>query len=118
MMRFLSALFIIISFFIAQHKFALIVTLMSISWGAVAGSFLAPYVYGLFWKRTTRAGAAAGMVTGLCLAIYLSLHWGPAMTPVAASVAMLVPFAVVPAVSLITKPVSREVIDRAFSISE
>ena len=78
MMRFLSALFIIISFFIAQHKFALIVTLMSISWGAVAGSrSWLRTGYGLFWKRTTRAGAAAGMVTGLCLAIYLSLHWGP-----------------------------------------
>lgn len=28
---------------------------MGISWGALAGAFLAPFLYGLYWKRTTKA---------------------------------------------------------------
>ena len=27
--------------------------LMGISWGALAGAFLAPFLYGLYWKKTT-----------------------------------------------------------------
>ncbi|MFQ3620440.1 MAG: sodium:solute symporter family protein, partial [Spirochaetales bacterium] len=47
MMRFLSSLFIILSYFIARYDFAIIITLMSLSWGTVAGSFMAPFLYGL-----------------------------------------------------------------------
>ena len=28
---------------------------MGVSWGALAGAFLAPFLYGLYWKRTTKA---------------------------------------------------------------
>ena len=28
-------------------------------WGALAGAFLAPFLYGLYWKRTTKAGCWA-----------------------------------------------------------
>lgn len=119
MMRVVAAIFIAISFVIASHEFSLIVTLMSLSWGAVAGAFLAPYVYGLFWRPATRAGALAGMLTGLGIAVI----WGgslvasdqPSLAPVAASVAMLVPFLVVPAVSLFTTTPSSALLDRAFS---
>ena len=114
MMRFLSGLFIVISFFIARYKFAVIVTLMSLSWGAVAGTFMAPYLYGLFWKRTTRAGAVAGMFTGLFLAIGLFFYLGPSKSPIASSIAMIVPFFVVPVVSLFTQPPEQKVIDTAF----
>jgi Na+/proline symporter len=65
LMRSLCGFFIAVSYFIALFRPAWIVSLMSISWGAVAGSFLAPYLYGLFWKRTTKLGAYAGMWTGL-----------------------------------------------------
>ena len=118
MMRFLSGLFILISFLIARYRFAVIVTLMSVSWGAVAGAFLAPYMYGLFWRRTTRSGAAAGMFTGLALAVGLFFAMGPSQAPVAASIAMIVPFAVVPVVSMATRPPSRACLDRAFGSSD
>lgn len=114
MMRFLSALFIIISFFIARYEFAIIITLMSLSWGAVAGTFMAAYIYGLYWKRTTLAGAAVGMVTGLTTSVTLFYVLGPANSPIASSIAMIVPFFVIPAVSLFTKAPDKELIDKAF----
>ena len=114
MMRFLSALFIIISYFIARYYFAIIITLMSLSWGAVAGSFMAPFLYGLFWKRTTLAGVYAGMLTGLATSVTLFFYWGEAWSPLASSVGMLLPFLVVPLVSLLTKPPAEGVVETAF----
>ena len=114
MMRFLSALFIIISYFIARYDFAIIITLMSLSWGAVAGSFMAPFLYGLFWKRTTLAGVYAGMLTGLATSVTLFFYWGEALSPLASSVGMLLPFLVVPLVSLLTKPPAEGVVETAF----
>jgi Na+/proline symporter len=62
--RVCCAAFILASYFIALFNPSWIVALMSLSWGAVAGAFLAPYMYGLYWRRTTKAGAIAGMVAG------------------------------------------------------
>ncbi|HOP62048.1 MAG TPA: sodium/solute symporter [Spirochaetota bacterium] len=114
MMRFLSALFIIISYFIARYEFAIIITLMSLSWGAVAGTFMAAYIYGLYWKRTTLAGAAAGMVTGLLTSIILFFKLGASNSPIASSIAMILPFVVIPVVSMFTKPPEDELVEKAF----
>ncbi len=120
MMRVVAAVFIALSFFIASNELAVIVTLMSLSWGAVAGAFLAPFVYGLFWRSTTRAGALAGMLTGLGVALlwggYLVITDQQELIPVAASVAMMVPFLVVPVVSSFTAPPEPALLDRAFSV--
>ncbi len=114
MMRFLSALFIIISFFIARYEIAIIITLMSLSWGAVAGTFMAAYIYGLYWKRTTLAGAAAGMITGLLTSVVLFYVMGAANSPIASSIAMIVPFIIIPVVSIFTTPPDSELVDKAF----
>lgn len=114
MMRFLSGLFILISYMIARYQFSFIVTLMSLSWGVVAGGFLAPYVYGLYWKRTTRVGAKAGMFSGITTAIVLFYALGPDKSPIASSIAIIVPFIVVPVVSLMTKKPSPRRIVKAF----
>jgi len=114
MMRFLSGLFIILSFFIARYELGVIVTLMALSWGAVAGAFMAPFLYGLYWKRTTRAGVAAGMATGLALDIALFFILGPSNSPIASTAAMIAPFLVVPAVSVLTRPPAEKIIRRSF----
>lgn len=114
LMRVLSAVFIVFSFVIALKKFDIIVTLMSLSWGAVAGSFMAPYLYALYWKRTTRAGVWAGMLTGLTTAVGLFYLLGPAKSPLASSIAMVLPFAVVPLVSFCTRPPDTAAVQRAF----
>jgi len=114
MMRFLNGVFILFSLLVAKYELAIIVTLMSLSWGAIAGSFMAPYVYGLFWKRATRLGAEAGLFTGLALSIALFFILGPANAPLASSIAMLAPFVVIPLVSLFTRPPEPKLLDQAF----
>jgi cation/acetate symporter len=55
---------------VAAQKPADIVFLVSAAF-SIAGSALFPaLVLGVFWKRTTAAGAVAGMVTGLAVALY------------------------------------------------
>jgi SSS family solute:Na+ symporter len=114
MMRFLSAVFVGFSFFIAKYELAIIVTLMSLSWGAIAGAFMAPFLYGLYWKRATAAGIYAGMIAGLSVSVGLFYFWGAAKSPLAASVGMIVPFLIVPLVSWFTSPPPRETVDKAF----
>lgn len=114
MMRFLSGIFIVISYFIARYEFAFIVMLMSLSWGVIAGGFLASYIYGLYWKRTTLLGAKIGMISGMLTAVVLFFALGPQKSPVSASIAMIVPFFVVPAVSLFTKKVNKRILVKAF----
>ena len=55
-MQALIVFFIVISVVIALDPPTFIAQLMGISWGALAGAFLAPFLYGLYWKGVTRAG--------------------------------------------------------------
>lgn len=114
MMRYLSGVFIVFSYFIARYELAIIVTLMSLSWGVVAGSFMAPYFYALYWRKTTKAGVYAGMFTGMALAIVLFYKLGPANSPMASTIAMLVPFVVVPLVSVFTKAPEAVLVKKSF----
>ena len=50
-------------------NFSMIAQMMGVSWGALAGSFLAPFLYGLYWKRTTKASVAVSFVFSSCLMI-------------------------------------------------
>ena len=43
--------------------------LMGISWGALAGCFLAPFLYGLYWKKTTKAAVWVCFVSGLSITL-------------------------------------------------
>ena len=68
LMRIFVGVFILISAVIAilQYKFnfSFIAQLMGLSWGALAGAFLAPFLYGLYWKRTTKAAVWASFLFG------------------------------------------------------
>jgi SSS family solute:Na+ symporter len=118
LMRVLSGVFIIISYFIARYKIAIIVTLMSLSWGAVAGSFMAVYFYGLYWKRATKIGAWAGVLSGLLVVIIsflvLGLSGYDKNAPIIASIAMIVPFIIIPIVSSFTQPPDNAIVNKAF----
>ncbi|MDR1863821.1 MAG: sodium/solute symporter [Treponema sp.] len=114
MMRFLSAVFIVISYFISRFQISIIVYLMSLSWGVVSGSFAAPYILSLYSKRVTKAGAYAGLITGTAVMIVLFFVLGAGNSPLAASIAIIVPFIVVPLVSAFTAPPEKDLIDRAF----
>ncbi len=58
------------SVFIAQ--------MMGVSWGALAGAFLAPFLYGLYWKKTTKAAVISSFIFGTGLEIIqlcISVGW-------------------------------------------
>ena len=68
-MRLFIVFFIIVSAAIAILKDTLNITfiaqMMGISWGALAGSFLAPFLYGLYWKKVTRPAVWASFAFGV-----------------------------------------------------
>ncbi|MDR2445262.1 MAG: sodium transporter [Spirochaetaceae bacterium] len=116
MMRFLSLLFIIVSYFISRFQISIIVYLMSLSWGAVSGSFAAPYIYGLYWRRTSKAAAYAGLLGGLVIEITLFFILGPSNSPLSASIAIIAPFIIVPVVSTFTPPPEKSLLDKVLPV--
>ena len=71
LMRVLIIFFIALSAVIAILKdsiwkdFVFIAQMMGVSWGALAGSFLAPFLYGLYWKKTTRPAVWTSFAFGV-----------------------------------------------------
>jgi len=98
-----SIFFILLSMILAFFKPAVIVTILSISWGAIASVFLGPFIWGIFNKKVTRMGAIAGSVGGLLICIILFVVWGAKMVPQAGSVGMLASLTLVPMFSLFGK---------------
>jgi solute:Na+ symporter, SSS family len=91
---------------------------MVMSWGTLSAVFLAPFVYGLFWRRATRAGAWAAIAAGLAAAFVLFPAWGGDGVPLAGAIATLLPLAVLPAVSLLTRAPEASIVARAFGEDE
>ncbi len=75
-MRILIVFFIVLSAVIAILKdtiwsdFVFIAQMMGVSWGALAGAFLAPFLYGLYWKKTTRAAVWASFGFGVGMMVF------------------------------------------------
>ena len=131
-LRLLVVFFILISAVIAIIKdaygFTFIAQMMGVSWGALAGAFLAPFLYGLYWKRTTRGSVLACFIAGcgieiLQLIISLSgknfsiswLNYIFASSVRSGAVAMVVGLILVPIVSLCTKKPDTQKVDAIFS---
>ena len=110
---------------IMQHKSSVtfIAQLMGISWGALAGSFLAPFLYSLYWKGTTKASCWASFAFGSGLMI-VNMLWRPALPEILRSpinsgaIAMLAGFVIVPLVSFFTKAPDRRFTDALFACYE
>lgn len=122
--RALIVVFIIISVILAiiQYKsnVTFIAQLMGVSWGAMAGAFLAPFLYGLYWKRTTKAGCMASFIFGaglmICNMLFRDAFPVLLKSPInAGALAMIAGLIIVPVVSLITKKPDQKEIDKIFS---
>jgi len=115
LMRVLCAVFIALSVYIALRP-TFIMTLMALSWGTIAGSFLAPYLYGLFWRGTTKAGAWAGLLTGFGISVIFPIIYrmNSGVIPTIGSAAMIVPLFIVPLVSLFTPAFSEEHLQKVY----
>ncbi len=113
-MRVMIVFFIVISVVIAMDPPAFIAQLMGISWGALAGAFLAPFLYGLYWKKATRAAVWASFICGVGITVSnLFLKFTNAIN--AGALAMVAGLIVVPVVSLLTKVKDPAGVDRIFA---
>ena len=112
-MRVLIAFFIIVSVILALNPPTFIAQLMGISWGALAGAFLGPFIYGLYWKKTTKISVWASFIVGIGITLAnMFLNFTSPIT--AGALAMLSSLVVVPLVSLFTPKLTEESTDAIF----
>ncbi len=112
-MRVFIVVFIVISVVLAINPPTFIAQLMGISWGALAGAFLAPLLYGLYWKGVTRIGVWAGFVSGVGITVAnMFFKWTSPIN--AGAISMIAGLVVVPVVSLITPKLDKGEIDFSF----
>jgi len=113
-MRVLIMFFIAISLLIALNPPTFIAQLMGISWGALAGAFLAPFMLGLYWRGVTTASVWACFVWGVGITVVNMLLGNPINPINCGAIAMVGGFPVVWLVSLVTKKMSEKTVDQIF----
>lgn len=134
-MRIFIVFFILVSAAIAIFKdshpqVTFIAQMMGVSWGALAGAFLAPFLYGLYWKGVTKASTVVCFIWGCGIALlqlYITLiqadisGWGTVLAYIFKSsinsgvIAMVGGLIIVPVVSLFTAKQSKEKVDEIFA---
>jgi cation/acetate symporter len=116
---------VIIAGYFGIHPPAFVAQVVAFAFGLAASSFFPVIIMGVFWKRATKEGAMAGMLTGIVFtAAYIiyfkfmhpelntAAHWWFGISPEGIGmIGMLINFAVVGAVSLVTKAPPRDVQD-------
>jgi Na+/pantothenate symporter len=112
-MRLFIAVFIVISAVIAivqaKSTVTFIAQLMGISWGALAGAFLAPFVCVLYWKKTRRLAVVVNFIFApvvmLANLFYGAYFPGLLQSPINCGAAvMLSGFIIVPLLSIFPAP--------------
>ena len=128
--RIFVVVFIAISAFIAIYQtqsknesVKFIAQLMGVSWGALAGAFLAPFLYGLYWKKTTKLACWVSFIFGAGIML-LNLFARSIFPPILQSpincgaLAMIAGLIIVPVVSLLTPKPDKNLVDDAFACYE
>ncbi|MDR0697438.1 MAG: sodium:solute symporter family protein [Christensenellaceae bacterium] len=135
LMRLLCLFFIFLSAILAIKRIDAIVTLMSLSWGTIAGCFIGPYIYGLYSKKTTATAALVSISSGLIVTLTLVLVFGftespsnstfgvvlktgVSRAPLIGVIAMALSMIITPIVSLFTKKPSDSLLRKAFNLKE
>ena len=113
-MRVLIVFFIVISLMIALNPPTFIAQLMGISWGALAGAFLAPFMLGLYWRGVTTVSVWACFIWGVGLTVVNMLAGNPINPIDCGAIAMLGGFPVVWIVSLLSPKMNRNIVDKIF----
>ena len=124
MMRAFIVVFIAVSVVIAilQYKsnVTFIAQLMGVSWGALAGAFLAPFLFGLYWKKTTKAACWVSFLFSSVVMI-LNMTVRSAFPQIlqspinAGAFCMLAGLVLVPLVSLVTPKPDKKLVEDAFN---
>lgn len=121
-MRILLVFFILCSVVLAlfppKSVAQFIAQLMGISWGALAGAFLAPFLYGLYWKGVTRAAVWASFACGIGVTVS-NLFLSYIASPInAGAIAMVLGLVVVPVVSWLTPKMEEKEVNNIFECLE
>ena len=131
--RGLIVVFILISAVIAilqyYNNFGFIAQMMAVSWGALAGAFLAPFLYGLYSKKTTKAAVWFSYIYGVgVMVLYLIYNlwlknyftlpafWASPLN--LGALVMLTGLIFVPIISLFTKKPDAKKVAEMFSCYE
>ena len=122
--RVLIGVFIAISAVLAIIQYnsnvSFIAQLMGVSWGALAGAFLAPFLYGLYWKRTTKVACMVSFAFST-LVMLANVLWRSAFptllqSPInAGAFCMLAGMVIVPLVSAFTKSPDKAKVEQIFA---
>ena len=106
-----------------QSSVTFIAQLMGVSWGALAGAFLAPFLYALYSKRVTKA---ACWICFLFSSVLMVAHifFRPSFPEIIQSpincgvAAMVAGLGIVPLASLFTPKPDKGLVDNAFACYE
>ena len=128
--RGLIVVFIVVSAVIAilqyYYNVGFIAQMMGVSWGALAGAFLAPFLYGLYSKKTTKAAVWFSYVYGVGVMLLYLLYslWLKNIFTLPAffasplnlgALVMLTDLIFVPIISLFTKKPDAKKVDEIFA---
>lgn len=129
--RVLCLIFVGLSYVFATKNITIIVNIMSFSWGIVSGCFIGPYIWGIYSKKVTKAGAWAGMICGFLTVVIstivltcMNLDAGGAgaafklaakKAPEMGCAAMAISLIAVPVVSMFTKKFDDKFIGKVFA---
>lgn len=115
LMRVLIVFFIALSVYIALDPPDFIAQLMGISWGALAGAFLAPFLYGLYMKKVSKAAVWVCFASGVGITIS-NLFFKYIASPInAGAIAMIAGLILCPLVSLATQKMDAEFVNKVFA---
>lgn len=129
LIRGLIVVFIVISAVIAilqyYYNVGFIAQMMGVSWGALAGAFLAPFLYGLYSKKTTKAAVWFSYIYGVGIMVLYLLYslwlknyftlpafWASPLN--LGALVMLTDLIFVPIISLFTKKPDKEKVEKIF----
>lgn len=133
--RVLCLLFVALSYVFATTNITIIVNIMSFSWGIVSGCFIGPYIWGIYSKKITKAGAWSGMICGfltvaITTIVLTAMHMADAgavgaafklaakKAPEMGCAAMAISAIVTPVVSMFTKKFDDKFLTEVFTVKE
>lgn len=113
----------LISAYVATFRLAIIVELVAWAFSLAGSSFFPALVMGIWWKRTNKAGALAGMIAGLAVTLFYmigsrfyGMSWFGTATVASGVFGLPVGFLVTWIVSLLTPAPDRETQDLVVSV--
>ena len=116
-----EAVAVVVAGYLGIHPPGFVAEVVAFAFGLAASSFFPAIVLGIFWKRTTRAGAVTGMIAGLAFTVAYIIHfkflggdpanlWFGISPEGIGTLGMVVNASITIAVSLLTPPPPPEVV--------